>query len=228
MGAEFIITGEVLNQRPMSQNRSALDVVVKESGYENKILRPLCAKNLPPTNMEKEGIIDRARLLNISGRSRKTQMELAEEWNIAEYPSPAGGCKLTDPNFSSRLKDLFEYNKDCTPGDVEILKYGRHFRINDRIKVISTRDEREGDVIKPLIRKDDYLFYASEYNGSLIILQGDPTFDDVTLAAGISVRYSKGRYENRIEVKYKRMRDKEYNIVIVKPAKDEEINGYLI
>ena len=96
--ADFIITGEVLNQRPMSQNKQALNVVKKESGFANKILRPLCALNLEPTEMELNGLVDREKLLKISGRSRKIQMELAEQWGIKDYPSPAGGCRLTEPN----------------------------------------------------------------------------------------------------------------------------------
>lgn len=105
LDADFIITGEVLNQRPMSQNKQALNVVKKESGFADKILRPLCALNLEPTEMEKNGLVDRNKLLNISGRSRKVQMELAEKYGIKDYPSPAGGCKLTEPNYAIRLKD---------------------------------------------------------------------------------------------------------------------------
>ena len=100
--ADFIITGEVLNQRPMSQNRQALDIVKKESGFKDKILRPLCAKNLQPTEMELNGLVDREKLMKISGRSRKVQMALAEEWGIKEYPSPAGGCRLTEPGYAYR------------------------------------------------------------------------------------------------------------------------------
>ena len=104
--ADFIITGEILNQRPMSQNKRALEEVKKESGFSDKILRPLCAKVLEPTQMELDGIVDRERLLGISGRSRTEQMDLAKKWGIKDYPSPAGGCKLTEPNYAARLKDL--------------------------------------------------------------------------------------------------------------------------
>lgn len=113
--ADFIITGEVLNQRPMSQNRQALDIVKKESGFKDKILRPLCAKNLQPTEMELNGLVDREKLMKISGRSRKVQMALAEEWGIKEYPSPAGGCRLTEPGYALRLKDLLGFNS--TPNE---------------------------------------------------------------------------------------------------------------
>ena len=129
LNADFIITGEVLNQRPMSQTRSSLDIVKKESGFSDKILRPLCAKNLPPTEMEVKGLVDREKLLDISGRSRKIQMELADKWGIKDYPSPAGGCKLTEPNYSKRLRELLNHNDNPSNRELELLKYGRHFRV---------------------------------------------------------------------------------------------------
>lgn len=226
--ADFIVTGEVLNQRPMSQTRSSLDIVKKESGFEDFILRPLCAKNLPPTKMELEGLVDREQLLDISGRSRKRQMELAEKWGIIDYPSPAGGCKLTEPGFSGRLRDLLNDNKDCSFRDVEILNYGRHFRIRDGIKIISTRDQEEGKAIAPLIKKDDYIFEPLNYSGSTIILQGEPSNDDIRVAAEICARYSKERDEKQASVKYRRASDKSYNTIEVEPAKDSEIDRYLI
>lgn len=228
MDADFIITGEVLNQRPMSQNRSALDVVKKESGFEEYILRPLCAKNLKPTRMELEGLVDREKLLNISGRSRKPQMELAEKWGIVEYPSPAGGCRLTEPGFSSRLKDLFTYNRDADTREIEILRYGRHFRINDRIKVISTRDAEEAKAIKPLINNEDYVFDTVDFPGSTIILKGNPNENDIYTAAAITARYSKGKDEEIVRVRYKKLKDEEYNIVEVKAMQDADLNGYLL
>ena len=124
LDADFIITGEVLNQRPMSQNKQALNVVKKESGFADKILRPLCALNLEPTEMEKSGLVDRNKLLNISGRSRKVQMELAEKYGIKDYPSPAGGCKLTEPNYAIRLKDALTRNENLSEKEIELLKYG--------------------------------------------------------------------------------------------------------
>lgn len=226
--ADFIITGEILNQRPMSQNMKSLDIVKKESGFEEFILRPLCAKNLPPTKMEEMGLVSREKLLDISGRSRKTQMELADKWGIREYPSPAGGCKLTEPNFSKRLKDLFKYKKNCKSDDIEILKYGRHFRINDRVKIISTRDETEAGVIKTLIKDYCYIFSAADYSGSLIILEGNPEYDDIVIAARIAGRYSKGKDEKEIDIRYKKAGDEKYNIIRVVPAGDEEINAYII
>ena len=168
--ADFIITGEVLNQRPMSQNRQALDIVKKESGFKDKILRPLCAKNLQPTEMELNGLVDREKLMKISGRSRKVQMALAEEWGIKEYPSPAGGCRLTEPGYALRLKDLLGFNSTPNENELSLLRYGRHFRTKDNNKIIAARTKEEGDEIKKLIN-DTYLnFHPIDFSGALFVL----------------------------------------------------------
>ena len=143
MGHDFIFTGEVLGQRPMSQSRQMLHVVAKNSGYADRILRPLSARLLPETLPEKEGKVDRERLLDIQGRGRKRQMEMAERYGITEYANPAGGCLLTDPMFSKRLRDLFASHPGFTPRDLELLKVGRHIRLNDRHKVIVGRNKRD-------------------------------------------------------------------------------------
>ncbi|MBZ4663979.1 MAG: hypothetical protein JG776_1694 [Caloramator sp.] len=226
--ADFIITGEVLNQRPMSQNRQALDIVKKESGYEEYILRPLCAKNLPETWMEKEGLVDREKLLDISGRGRKVQMELAAKWNIKEYPSPAGGCKLTDPGFSKRLKDLLTHNKEAKPQDIDILNIGRHFRINENVKIISTRTQDEFKMLKTMIKEGDYIFDTLDVTGSTVVLRGKPSEEDIILAARIAARYSKAREEKNVRVKYRIYNENKYNILTVEPALDDEIAKYMV
>ncbi|MEW9094478.1 MAG: tRNA 4-thiouridine(8) synthase ThiI [Clostridiaceae bacterium] len=226
--ADFIITGEVLNQRPMSQNRSALDIVKKHSGFSDKILRPLCAKNLPPTEMELNGLVDREKLLDISGRGRKIQMELAEKWGIKEYPSPAGGCKLTEPNYSRRLKELLEHIKEPKDKDLELLRYGRHFRISSNAKIISTRTKVEGDEIKKYLDEEDWIFFAADYNGSMVLIIGEPSEEDFELAAKITGRYSKGKDEDSIKVKYGKFKSLPNNCIWVKPAMEEEINKYII
>lgn len=228
LDADFIITGEVLNQRPMSQNYKALGVVKKESGFEEYILRPLCAKNLPATKMEEDGLVDRDKLLDISGRSRKPQMELARRWNINEYPSPAGGCKLTEPNFSMRLEDLIRTNPGCTPEDTFILKHGRHFRLNDNVKVISSRDEEDFNAMKPLLKKGDYIFDTVDFPGSTIILIGEPNEDDIKIAASICGRYGKGKDEQEVNVKYRKLEDMDIKIIKAAPAKDEDIRKYIL
>ena len=202
--ADFIITGEVLNQRPMSQNRSALDVVKKQSGFSDKILRPLCAKNLKETQMEIDGLVDREKLLDISGRNRKLQMALAEKWGIKDYPSPAGGCKLTEPNYSIRLKEILDRKEEVTEKDIHLLKYGRHFISENNTKVIVSRTKEEGEEIKQLLNNKDMMFITSKFIGAMVIIpEGDnPTDDDLSFACRLAVRYSKGKDEDLVRVKF--------------------------
>lgn len=226
--ADFIITGEVLNQRPMSQNRSSLDVVKKSSGFGDKILRPLCAKCINPTKMELEGIVDREKLLDISGRERKIQMELAEKWGIVDYPSPAGGCKLTEPNYSQRLRDLLMHNESPEIREIELLKYGRHFRLSEKAKIISSRTSDEGTEIKKYLDERDMLFYAKDFNGSMVIILGEPNEEDVNFAAKVTGRYSKGKDEENINIKYGYFNHELDNHISIKPASDDDIKEWIL
>jgi len=228
LDADFIITGEVLNQRPMSQNRSALDKVKNESGIGSKILRPLCAKNLKPTEMEENGLVDRERLLNIQGRGRKIQMELADKWGIKEYPSPAGGCKLTEPNYSVRLKELLSHNQNPEERELELLRIGRHFRVTPKAKVISTRTQEEGEMIKSLLNEGDTILLVQDFNGSMIVIIGEATEEVISIAAKIAIRYSKGKDEPKATVRYSEFGSKDHRTVEEICATDEEINSYLI
>ncbi|HCW54294.1 MAG TPA: tRNA 4-thiouridine(8) synthase ThiI [Clostridium sp.] len=202
--ADFIITGEVLNQRPMSQNRSALDIVKKQSGFSDKILRPLCAKNLKPTQMEIDGLVDREQLLDISGRNRKPQMALAEKWGIKDYPSPAGGCKLTDPNYSIRLKEVLDRKKEVSEKDINLLKYGRHFVTENNTKIIVSRTAEEGKCLKELLNSNDLMFMPINFTGAMVIIpEGNiPNEDDIIIACKLAVRYSKGKDQEEVEVKF--------------------------
>lgn len=228
--ADFIITGEVLNQRPMSQNKSALNIVKKQSGFSEKILRPLCAKNLDPTPMEVNGLVDREMLLDISGRSRKVQMELADKWEIKDYPSPAGGCKLTDPNYSIRLKELVERKENVTEKDIHLLKYGRHFITDDKTKIIVTRTAEEGESIKVLLNKNDLMFLTSKYNGAMVIIPegNNPTENDIIIACRMAVRYSKGKDEESVEVKFGRVSTNFSDKRLVDCITQEELDKYNI
>jgi tRNA-specific 2-thiouridylase len=226
--ADFIITGEVLNQRPMSQNRSALDIVKNESGIGHKILRPLCAKNLNPTEMEIEGLIDREALMDIKGRNRKVQIELAKKWGILEYPSPAGGCKLTEPNYSIRLRDLVVHKKDISKKDLEILKIGRHFRVSKDAKIVSTRTEEEWELINKLLEPEDLMFLTVDYNGSAVVIIGEATNEDVDFAAKLSGRYSKGKDNKIISIKYGGFGNPLNKFMDTAPASQEEINEYIL
>ncbi|MBN1076472.1 tRNA 4-thiouridine(8) synthase ThiI [Clostridium botulinum] len=226
--ADFIITGEVLNQRPMSQNRQALNIVKKESGYSDKILRPLCAQNLDPTEMELDGLVDREKLLKISGRSRAIQMELAENWGIKDYPSPAGGCKLTEPNYSIRLRELVNRKSDITQREIDLLKYGRHFITPNNVKIIVSRTADEGEAFKKLLIKEDLVFLTSKFNGAMVIIPAgnNPTEEDLTLACRFAVRYSKGKDEESVEVKYGNVSTEFNKFKNVNSVTQEELEEY--
>ena len=226
--ADFIITGEVLNQRPMSQNRSALDIVKNESGIGRKILRPLCAKNLNPTEMEINGLIDREALMDIKGRNRKVQMELAEKWGILDYPSPAGGCKLTEPNYSIRLRELVEHKEEISKKDLELLKIGRHFRVSKDAKIISTRTGEEGELLKQFLTEDDLIFLATDYTGSMVVIIGKATNEDIEFAAKISGRYCKGKDDKIISIRYGRYAHPLNKTIDTEPATEEEIGNYIL
>lgn len=228
LDADFIITGEVLNQRPMSQNRMALDRVKKESGIESKILRPLCAKMLAPTEMEESGLVDREKLMNIQGRSRKIQMELAEEWGIKEYPSPAGGCKLTEPNYSVRLKELLSFNKNPEERELGLLRVGRHFRVTPTAKVISTRTQDELAIIKQYLGKDDTILLVKDFNGSMVVIIGEATEEVLKFAAKVAIRYSKGKDEPKATVKYAKFGEQVHSTLEETCATDEELNAHII
>ena len=189
-GASFIITGEVLGQRPMSQNLKALSMVASESGFQRLLLRPLSAKRLPMTLPEEKGWVDREKLLGLSGRSRKPQMALAKRLNIKDYPSPAGGCLLTDEVFSRRLKDLLKATPHLALREIELLKWGRHFRIGPRTKLIVGRNEKENHTIHALSKDTDLLLRTVSVPGPTAIVLGDLTPEIEELAASVTVSYS--------------------------------------
>lgn len=226
--ADFIITGEVLNQRPMSQNKTSLNMVLKESGIASKILRPLCAKVLLSTEMEDSGMVDREKLLGISGRGRKEQIALADKWGIVDYPSPAGGCKLTEPNYSIRLRDLLDYNEFPEERELELLRYGRHFRMSPNAKIISTRTADEAEDIKGYLSEKDIVFLVSEFKGSMVCIIGEPNEEEIEYAAKIAGRYSKGKDEETLEVMYGNYEKPFNESVRVNKIGEEELNKYMI
>jgi tRNA U34 2-thiouridine synthase MnmA/TrmU len=192
VGASFLATGEVLGQRPMSQMRHSLRVVEKESGIEGYLLRPLSAKLLPPTIPEQQGWVDREKLLDIEGRSRKRQMELARAYGLKDYPSPAGGCLATDPEFAHRVKDLFAHG-DPTLNDLDLLKHGRHFRLDACTKAVVGRCREDNEFIQGLALPSDWLLELRDMPGPLTLLRGDPSAANVRVAAGLTARYSKAQ-----------------------------------
>jgi tRNA-specific 2-thiouridylase len=187
-GAAFVFTGEVLGSRPMSQRREALDIVERESGLVGRLLRPLSAKVLPPTEMEKNGTIDRDKLYGIKGRSRKRQMALAETFGITGYPAPAGGCLLTEIGYSAKLKDIWDHGEYGSQ-DLGLLRIGRHFRLPGGGKAVVGRNESENGLLEARATKGDLILEAKGV-GSPISLLRNAGAGDKALAAGITVRYS--------------------------------------
>lgn len=224
IGADFVITGEVLGQRPKSQHRHSLEDIEKEAGLEGRLVRPLTAKNLPPTKPEEEGLIDREGLLDFSGRSRKPQIELAEKLGVTDYPNPAGGCLLADGAFARRLKDLMKHRPDFKVKDVNRLKKGRHFRIGDT-KVIVGKNETENRYLKLLRYDTDTLFEAEEFMSPLTIAEGSLNVEKIRIIAGITARYSDGKDASIVRVGYQNGTAEKF-CVEVAPLKDEEIERY--
>jgi len=188
--ADFIFTGEVLGQRPMSQGKQSLHVVAKRSGYQEYTVRPLSAGLLPETKPEMEGKIDRRKLLNIQGRSRKRQIELADRYQMTGYAKPAGGCLLTDPGFAKRLRDLFAHDSGLEIRDLKLLKVGRHLRLNDKTKIIVGRKKMENMVIEKLSQDRDIVIRTSDFPGPTVLVPYACEKEDLQLAAGICVLYS--------------------------------------
>jgi tRNA U34 2-thiouridine synthase MnmA/TrmU len=179
IGAAFLFTGEVLGQRPMSQHRQALEIIDRESGLQGYILRPLSAAHLKPTIPEQKGWVDRSKLLDISGRSRKTQMQLASDKGIKDYPCPAGGCLLTDKIFADRMRDYFTFTEQPSISDMPLLRVGRHFRLESGDKVIVARNEQECKKLRQLCTDRDHLLFPRDFSGPVVILQGRSLEDAV-------------------------------------------------
>lgn len=195
-GASFILTGEVLGQRPMSQLRNKLQIIQREAELEGLILRPLSARHLPPTIPEKEGWVPRETLLNIRGRRRRTQMDLAEMLQIGDYPCPAGGCLLTDKHFAARLHEHIEHAGELKMSDIPLLKVGRHFRLPSGAKLIVGRDQAENEQIERLADSAAPILFPEFTQGpTAVLLSGSPTDADRTAAAEIVVAYCKGHKE---------------------------------
>lgn len=201
LGADFIITGEVLGQRPMSQRRETFPLIDREAGLEGYVLRPLTALNLKPTIPEQKGLVKREGLYGFRGRSRRPQMALAAEFGLKEYPSPAGGCLLTDPIYSYRLKELLEHNPGPSIKDINLLRLGRHFRSSEDCKVIVGRDEKENDAIETLAEAGDYLLRVVGYGSPMVILTGKVSPSDILIAARLCARYSDAKRLPEVKVR---------------------------
>jgi len=201
--AHFVITGEVLAQRPMSQRKDALLQVKKlaEDLEENLLLRPLSAKLLEPTKPEIEGWIDREKLLDISGRNREVQLRLAKEYGFEDYESPGGGCLLTDERFSNKLRDFVKYEK-LEVDDIELLKVGRHLRINDKVKLIIGRNQEENQKIKDVINRKMELIDVLDLPSPISCISKGATKEDKELAAKIILTFTKAKSDEEYEVTF--------------------------
>lgn len=224
-GFDFIITGEVIGQRPMSQRKQTMPIVAKESGAEDILVRPLCAKNLPATKPELEGWIDREKMYDFSGRTRKPQMELAAKYGFTDYPMPAGGCCfLTDKNYSDKLVDLWDARgtREYEMDDIMLLKVGRHIRPKPEFKLIIARDAGESKYLEGY-RKQFVTIQVVSHNGPLTMVDGDIKSEDFELAAGVVARYGQGRDAEQVEVHIS-VPGEDVKIMSIKPLSVEQVN----
>ena len=219
IGAEFIISGEVLGQRPMSQHAPALRTIEKDTGLLGKIVRPLSAGLLPETDPEKEGLIKREDLGTIKGRTRKAQLEMAKKYGIENPPNAGGGCLLTDPAFGLRAKDLFEHIENPTINDIDLLKIGRHLRLDEETKLVIGRNKDENEMIKAIALPDDILFEARDHMGPVSILRGKNADKHIPFASSVTLRYSDAPKDEQNYVRV--IKDKVQDEVIADSAKEE-------
>ncbi|MBF0508487.1 MAG: tRNA 4-thiouridine(8) synthase ThiI [Deltaproteobacteria bacterium] len=225
-GFDFLFTGEVLGQRPMSQTRGSLIVVARTSEFEGYVLRPLSAGLLKETIPELKGLVDRGRLLSLSGRSRKPQIKLAAEFGLIDYPNPAGGCLLTDPIFSRRIKELFNHSPHPPVRDIELLKLGRHFRLPGGGKAIVGRDKANNERISALVRPGDAIFQTIGCPGPVVLLTHGGSEEDERLAATLCFSYGDAAEGEPGRIKISGDSSTR-ELTVVKVAKDE-LKGYMI
>jgi tRNA U34 2-thiouridine synthase MnmA/TrmU len=221
---DFIITGEVIGQRPKSQRRETMPIIARESGADDRLLRPLCAKNLPPTLPEREGWVDREAMYDFHGRSRKPQMALAESFGFSEYAQPAGGCCfLTDKSYSNKLVDLWQSRgeRNYELDDIMLLKVGRHLRPASHYKIIVSREEGENHYLSGY-RNEFISLETKSHNGPIALIDGSPDERDIELAASIVARYSQGRDADQVQVEV-RMQDGSLRELNVKPLPPGDI-----
>jgi len=219
IGAEFIISGEVLGQRPMSQHAPALRTIEKESGLLGKIVRPLSAALLPETDPEKNGLIKRENLGMIKGRTRRAQLDLAKKYGIENPPNAGGGCLLTDPSFGLRAKDLFDHVETPTINDIDLLKIGRHFRLDEETKLVIGRNKDENEMIKAIALPNDILLEARDHMGPVSILRGKTADKHIEFASSVTLRYSDAPKEEKGYVNIHGNSKMQYTIT--EPAKEK-------
>jgi tRNA U34 2-thiouridine synthase MnmA/TrmU len=226
IGADFLITGEVLGQRPMSQRKNCFPMIDKAADVKGLVLRPLSAKYLPVTIPEEKGLVNRDILYDFNGRSRKPQMALAKAFGLTEYPAPAGGCLLTEPIYSFKLKDLLHNNNHPEYKDINLLRIGRHFRFSPECKIIVGRHDKENELINAMADPEDYLFRVEGVGSPLAIIRGKTTDPALEVAASLCARYSDAKKLSEVTVMVLQG-DKKY-FLPVKPASNEMLELYRI
>jgi len=225
-GAQFLFSGEVLGERPMSQNKNSLRAVEKLSGVPGYILRPLSAVLLPETIPEQQGWVDRAKLYAISGRSRKPQLELARRFGITQFPEPAGGCRLTEPGFSKRLRELLDHTETITKRDLELLKIGRHLRLPNSAKVIIGRNKKENSMLRTMAGDHDIVLSVQNIPGPTALMLGPVNEEELIRAASLCARY--GDVVNSAKVRVMVRLGKTQRVVQVVPADEGTVRGCMI
>lgn len=223
--ADFIVTGEVLDQRPMSQRLEQLVLIDKKADLEGLVVRPLSGGLLPETIPEKKGLINRNDLLSIKGRSRKVTLDLAQQMKIDKFATPSGGCLLTDPGFCRRLADLMRYQEKVEVRDIDLLKIGRHFRLAPGIKLIVGRNEDENENIEKITKKDETLFFVEDTGSPNALLIGNKK-SVINIAASITARYSDKKDDKNIEVSYRQ--NKTTKKIIARAATHEDLAKWRI
>lgn len=227
-GASFIFTGDVLGERPMSQNMEAMKLIERESGLEGLVLRPLCAKLMDPTIPELKGWVDREKLLKIQGRSRKPQIAMARDYGINDYPCPAGGCKLTEPNFTNRMRDLMQHDPDFTINDVRLLMVGRHFRLSESTKAVVGRDAQDNLKIIAYAKPGDVLIEMTDTPGPTTLIRGADAESLLEKAGVITVSFSKGTASAMVKAKVSGGSRKEPVEMAFKPEDRENFSSIML
>ncbi len=220
-GADFLVTGEVVGQRPMSQKKNTLRMIEKEAGVKDLVLRPLCALNLAPTLPETKGLVDRRRLYGFSGRSRRPQMDLAKEFGLEEYPAPAGGCLLTDPLYSQALKKLLKARDSVDYYDIQLLRAGRQFWAESNAWIVVGRNRTDNEIIRNLRKPGDVLLQVPNVGSPLALVRDPRSSEDIRLAGALCARYTRRHGEARVMVETESGETLE-----VTPLKPEEVERF--
>ncbi len=221
-GADFVVTGEVPGQRPMSQRKHMLPVIDREAGLTGMVVRPLSARLMSPTIPEQNGLLEREKLFRLHGRSRKPQVALAAELGLEDYQQPAGGCLLTDFAYAERLRRLLRENPSATVRDILLLRVGRHFRLSDNAKAVVGRDEQDNAALDRLLSLSDYRLFMKDCGSPLTTIVGVPSAAALQTAAALTARYSTGR--KRLSVPVTIEKDGAQSTVFVSPATDDIID----